>query len=111
MKINSKIISDIKSYSINNLHKEVCGFVVEKLNDFLFIPVENKHPDEANFFLISPKDYLDIKNNHKIIYFFHSHLDSRTFSKLDILYQKYHNIDMLLYNISTDEFVETRCKL
>ena len=111
MKINSKIVSDIKSYSIKNLDEEVCGFVVKKENDLMFMPIENKHPDKANFFLISPKDYLNIKTNYKILYFFHSHLNNESFSKLDILYQKYHNIDMLLYNIATDELKEMKCKL
>lgn len=111
MKINSKIISDIKSYSIKNSDTEVCGFVVENENDLMFVPVENKHPDKTNFFLISPKDYLNIKNNYKILYFFHSHLNNEFFSQLDVLYQKYHNIDMLLYNIATDELKEMKCKL
>jgi len=110
MKISNKIISDIKSYSIENSHKEVCGFIVQKQNNFIFIPVENRHPDQANFFLISPKDYLSIKNEYTIIYFFHSHVNNNFFSKLDILYQKYHNIDMLLYNIATDELKEMKCK-
>jgi hypothetical protein len=110
MKISSKIINEIKSCSKNNLDKETCGFVVEKENDVLFIQVENKHPDARNFFLVSPKDYLNIKNNFKILYFFHSHVDNAFFSELDIFHQKYHNMNMLLYNIETNQFKELKCK-
>ena len=62
MIINDKILAEIKNYSVANRHKEVCGFVVLEKDDLLFIKTENKHPDEKNFFLISPKDYLNIKN-------------------------------------------------
>lgn len=110
MKINNDIINDIKKYSFENSSQEVCGFIVEKNNYILFLPVENKHPESNNFVLISPKDYLKIKNNYSILYFFHSHIDNPFFSELDILYQKYHNINMLIYNISTDEIKEMKCK-
>lgn len=103
-------MDEIKSCSKNNLDKETCGFVVEKENDTLFIEVENKHPDAKNFFLISPKDYLNIKNNFKIVCLFHSHISNAFFSELDIFYQKYHNMNMLLYNIETDQFKELKCK-
>ena len=110
MIINDKILAEIKNYSVANLHKEVCGFVVLEKDDLLFIKTENRHPDEKNFFLISPKDYLNIKNNYKILYFFHSHIDNAFFSELDILQQKYHNINMLLYDLKSEEFKEMKCK-
>ena len=110
MKINSNIIDQIKSYSIQNISKEICGFIVELNDTIKFIPVDNKHPDDKNFFLISPKDYLQIKNKYNILYFFHSHLNNSNFSELDVFHQKYHNMNMLLYNIQTEEFKEMKCK-
>lgn len=110
MKINNDILCSIKKYSFDNSSHEVCGFVVQKNDLILFLPIENKHPQSKNNFLISPKDYLRIKKDFEILYFFHSHIDNPFFSELDILYQKYHNINMLMYNISTDEIKEMRCK-
>lgn len=110
MIINHKIIDDIKKYSKENLDSESCGFIVESNNCLLFLPVENKHPDKKNYFLISPTDYLKIKSQYKIKYFFHSHFCNPSFSNLDIFYQKYHNMDMLLYNLNTDEIYEMKCK-
>lgn len=91
-------------------HKEVCGFIVSDNNIERFIEIENKHPDNINNFLISPIDYLSIKKNFIIKYLFHSHNNSDSFSQTDIHYQKYHNIDMLIYNIRTDNWSEMKCK-
>ena len=103
-------MNEIKNYSINNLDSEVCGFIVEDNNDLKFLSIENKHPDKKNYFLISPIDYINIKSKYKILYFFHSHLCNSSFSDLDILHQKYHNINMLLYIIKEDCFLEMMCK-
>jgi hypothetical protein len=110
MIINNKIISDIKKYSNSNLDSESCGFIVESDHSLLFLPVENKHPDKKNYFLVSPLDYLKIKNKYKILYFFHSHFSNSSFSDLDVFHQKYHNMNMLLYNLDTDEMLEMKCK-
>lgn len=110
MIINPEIAEKLKKYSKDNLDFEVCGFIVKNDKNLQFIPVENKHTDKRNYFLVSPRDYLAVKDKYKIIYFFHSHLNKNSFSNLDILYQKYHNIDMLIYNIDSDEFIEMKCK-
>lgn len=110
MIIKNSIIEEIKQYSKLNNQCEVCGFIVESNQEHFFIPVENKHPNKEAYFLIYPKDYLDIKNKHKIIYFFHSHIDNNNFTDLDKMHQKYHNIDMLMYNLKTDELKEMKCK-
>ena len=109
MIIKNNLLLQIKNYCKSNATEETCGFIVESDTDLIFLPVENKHLDKKNYFLISPKDYLEIKNKYKIIYFFHSHLSNPSFSKLDILYQRYHNINMLMYNIDSDEIVERKC--
>jgi len=110
MTIKNEILDEIKKYCLSNFSEESCGFIVENNNELKFIPVENRHFDKSKYFAISPKDYLKIKQEYAILYLFHSHLSNSFFSELDILHQKYHNIDMLIYNINTDEFIERKCK-
>lgn len=109
MIIQNNLLLEIKNYCKDNPSEEMCGFIVESDDGLVFMPIKNKHLDKKNYFLISPKDYLEIKNKYKIKYFFHSHLSNPFFSKLDIVYQKYHNIDMLMYNIDSDEMLERKC--
>ena len=109
MIIQNNLLLEIKNYCKDNPFEETCGFIVESDNNLIFIPIKNRHLDKKNYFLISPKDYIEIKNKYKIEYFFHSHLSNPSFSKLDILYQKYHNINMLMYNIDSDEMIERKC--
>lgn len=108
MKLPNQICDQIKEYCLKNKDLETCGFITEKDNLISFLPVENKHPDKERFFLISPDDYLKIKKDYNILYLFHSHPVDASFSNFDLKYQKYHNINMLLYNIVTDLFEEKR---
>ena len=110
MKLNNDIIKKIKNFAIKNINIEVCGFVVEKDNIIDFVEIDNKHPDSEHNFLISPLDYLRIKKEYNILYLFHSHFENEFFSEMDLNYQKYHNIKMLLYIIKTDCFLEMLCK-
>ena len=110
MIIKNELLNIIKNYCRSNSEKEVCGFIVESKQGIEFLPINNKHPDNINYFIIDPKDYLEIKKNYTIKYLVHSHLKNDFFSKLDIFYQKYHNIDMLLYILDKDEFKEMKCK-
>lgn len=111
MKLKHEIYNELKKYSNENSTEEVCGFLVEKNNVVEFIKVDNKHPDKNNNVLISPRDYLYIKNNYKILYYFHSHPKGSDFSKIDLFYQTYHNLDMIIYDISNDMFKEKKCKI
>lgn len=106
MILKPEIYNTLRDYSLKNKDKEVCGFIVKNSFDVLFIPIINNHPNDNIFFLISPKDYLSIKNKYCILYLFHSHLQDTTFSETDLKYQKYHNINMLLYRIPSDLFEE-----
>lgn len=107
--INDDLKQHIKSICINK-NTEVCGFIVyDGIKDF-FIELENKHPESNNFFLISPVDYLSIKNKFTIKYLFHNHNNSDEFSESDIYYQKFHCLDMLIYNVDTDNWSEMKCK-
>ena len=110
MKLSDDILKKIKKFALENANVEVCGFIVEKNNFIDFIEIDNKHPDFEHHFLISPIDYLKIKKQYNILYLFHSHFENTCFSETDIKYQKYHNLNMLLYVIKSDSFLEMMCK-
>ena len=107
--INNNLKQYIKSICLSK-KTEVCGFIVSDKNEDFFIELENKHPQSEDFFLISPIDYLKIKNKFSIKYLFHSHNNSDRFSETDIHYQKFHKLNMLIYNISSDNWSEMKCK-
>lgn len=108
--LKNELLNEIKALSEQYSQFEICGFIVEDDNTYKFIEVENKHPDKEKHFLISPKDYLDIKNKFQIVYLFHSHPNGGNFSKTDFQYQKYHNLNMLMYDVKNDIFKEMKCK-
>ena len=107
--INDILKQKIKSICFNKPH-EVCGFIVCDGAEDRFIELENKHPESDSFFLISPIDYLNIKKKFSIKYLFHKHNNSDSFSDSDIHYQKFHCLDMLIYNVNTDNWSEMKCK-
>lgn len=107
--INNELKDHIKSICINK-SSEVCGFIVYDGNKESFIELENKHPLSNDFFLISPIDYLSVKNKFTIKYLFHKHNNSDNFSESDIHYQKFHCLNMLIYNVNTDNWSEMKCK-
>lgn len=111
MNLKPEIYEELRSYSNKNPNEEVCGFIVEKDSLIKFIPVDNRHPEKQNHVLVSPKDYLQIKNNYNILYYFHSHPESFDFSDVDLFYQKYHNLNMIIYDIKENVFKEKKCKL
>lgn len=111
MNLKHEIYDELRNYCNRYPKEEVCGFIVEKNDLIKFIPVENKHPNKNNYALVSPKDYLSIKNNYKILYYFHSHPEGSDFSETDLFYQKYHNLNMLVYDVSNNIFKEKKCKI
>lgn len=107
--INKKLKEKIETIC-KSKEGEICGFIVFLNNEYEFLEVDNKHPSYIDNFLISPIDYLNIKKNYSIKYLFHTHNNSDSFSKTDIYYQKFHNLDMLLYNKNTNNWSEMKCK-
>lgn len=103
--INQLLKNEIIEYCLNNLQEESCGFIVKtKDGKIIFSPCVNMHPDKINNFLISPKDYLQAKSNGQILFLFHSHFNSDSFSEADIFYSKYHNLNMIIYNVKSGNF-------
>ncbi len=110
MTLKNKILDQIRLLCKKDKLEEICGFIIKNNDNYEFINAVNKHPDKQNYFLICPKEYLNIKNNFEIIYLFHSHPNGGSFSETDMLYQKYHNLNMLIYNVKDDCFEEMMCK-
>jgi proteasome lid subunit RPN8/RPN11 len=111
MNLKPEIYDELQKYSKSFPEEEVCGFIVEDQGFVKFISIENKHPQKNCYALISPKDYLFIKNNYKILYYFHSHPVGSDFSEIDLFYQKYHNLNMMLYDVANNIFKEKKCKI
>jgi len=53
--------------------KEVCGFVIEKGDQFDLIAMKNHSIDPENEFYIPAREFLYVKNNNKIVGVYHSH--------------------------------------
>lgn len=103
--ITDQVKKQIIEYAESNSTEEVCAFIVKDDNDIIFLhPVANRHPQPKCNFLINPLDYLKIKNKYIILALFHSHNGSAEFSKADLHYHKYHNIDMVIYDLKTKSF-------
>lgn len=85
-------------------NKEICGFIKLSNNFYSdFVECENLHPDPFNYFLISPKQY--IENQNSILFHSHpDHCENKGFSDWDLENQKYFALDMLLYSVKDDEF-------
>ena len=101
--VDHDLLNDLKSKSIAS-NEEICGFIIKKSEKYdTFIECRNYHPDPANFFLISPKEY--VSDINAVV--FHSHpinaqIDG--FSDWDLENQKYFALDMLLYSVNKDKF-------
>ena len=94
MILASEILDEIKDYALRNKDIEVCGFVVKNNEQIIFKPIANNHPSKESFF------------KYEILYLFHSHPIGFDFSETDLKYQKYHNINMLLFIIPSQKFIE-----
>lgn len=81
--IPEKTQNRIKNYSISQYPKEACGFILNKENDFEFVPCQNMHPEPEGNFQIDPNLYCELEE--KIAFVFHSHtgIDNFSPSKID----------------------------
>jgi len=110
IKLQHDILDKIKQICEKNPDFESCGFVVEKDCVLHVLEQKNVHPDSKSYFVISPIDFLNIKKDFAIKYVFHSHVNNPNFSDFDVKYQKYYNIDMVIYDISSKTFNFLECK-
>ena len=104
--IDKKIKNFIKKCSLIQNPKEICGFIVEDNGVFKCIPCENTAKDPIENFKISPKEYLNIKNKYKkIFYIYHSHTNNNeNFSEKDISCAENISLPIIMYNLNSDLF-------
>jgi len=102
--IDKKIKNFIKNHSLKDNPKESCGFIVQDNEIFKCIPCENIAKDQIENFEISSKDYLNIKDKYKkIFYIYHSHTnDNENFSETDKKCSDNLNLPIILYSIKND---------
>jgi proteasome lid subunit RPN8/RPN11 len=102
--ITNKIKKIIKQEALAVYPNECCGFVVEKNAQIDIIPCENIAKNKFNDFMISAKDFLNIKEKYNIIWLYHNHVDSEDFSLLDKKTANNLSINLLLYINKLDQF-------
>jgi proteasome lid subunit RPN8/RPN11 len=107
--MKNRIKNFIKNHAIETFPEECCGLIIKDKKEVKCIKMKNIAKEKECFFKISVLDFLNISN--KILYIYHSHtIDNNEFSPLDIKCSKYHNINMILYNIKQNKFNYFRCK-
>lgn len=78
--IKTKSINEIKDFIMNhsakNFHNEICGFIGydEQSEEFVASVEKNESNDPRSFFVISPINYLQFKNQYSMLSVFHSHV-------------------------------------
>lgn len=96
----------IKELSLANQTQEVCGFVVKNDGEISAVKARNESPDKENFFMISPLQFLSIRNsNEEVLSVFHSHITgSAEPSEFDKTMSTHCDLDFLIYSIEEDNF-------
>ena len=104
--IDKKIKNFIKNHSLKNNPKESCGFIVQDNEIFKCIPCENIAENSIENFKISPKEYLNIKNKYKkIFYIYHSHTNNNeNFSPADISCSEGLCLPIIMYSLNSNIF-------
>jgi proteasome lid subunit RPN8/RPN11 len=105
--INEKIKNYIKKHAEEEEPNEACGFIVLENNEFKCIKCKNISNTPNSTFEISCKEYLNIKNFYKKIYYiYHTHpLNSNffDFSNQDKYCSESLAIPIILYTPKNDE--------
>ncbi|NBP56858.1 hypothetical protein EBU71_10090, partial [bacterium] len=102
--LNEEIKKFIKNHAEEMCPRECCGFIVSDRKNFLkFIPAKNISDNNIEF-CIDPNEFLEINNEYKIEYIYHSHADQKyeNFSEEDIICAKNLNKNLILYITGTN---------
>lgn len=96
---------DIKQHATESSPEECCGFVCEKGKNKYIVPVTNKALEPTTFFLIDEADYIKVKNEHKVISYYHSHpFSNEAFSPLDMKSSDNIDLPLFVYSVIKDKF-------
>ena len=69
----TKLEQQLIDYAKQQEPREMCGFVVFKGSEKVFVPCENMACDPENFFEISPDDFIRASQYDGIVALVHSH--------------------------------------
>ena len=99
-----------KAHAIKNKTEEVCGLIVSKNNNLLYIGARNISENKNTNFAVDPNSYIYAASLGKIIACFHSHIKNTSFSWSDInnsfkLNLPYNTFKYKKYKSSVKEFV------
>lgn len=102
--IEKKILEEIKEISWKSPEREVCGFIVYSEGEVFVKDCKNIHPDPLQF-KIKSQDFLKIKNNYKLLYLFHSHInESSSLSESDKIKSNSLGLKFVVYSLRDDTF-------
>lgn len=100
----SNLVTFLKNEAQSNLLVEICGLISFKNNSFFYKRMNNISC-KADFFKISPKEYLDFIREYNCFCIFHSHLSgSENPSDIDILNSNNCCKAFLIYSNFTENF-------
>ncbi len=108
MFINQENKEVIRQQALRESPKECCGvfYIPEETMVPVAMPCQNIDEDPINFFTVSPNDYLTASLKGKIGAYYHSHLESDTFSDFDRLVAEKFKLGCIMYHLPTDKFYE-----
>lgn len=107
MILTEKIKQDIKTHALVDKPRECCGFVLynEGKDRFETFKCKNIANNPVNFVEVDSREYLLAKDLGDIIYFYHSHRDKNKLSAIDEKERLFNQLDYLIYDINSDEFI------
>jgi len=92
-----------KKHSIKNATEEVCGLIISKDNNLVYIAARNIAENKKNHFAIDPNSYMYAASIGKVVACFHSHIKNTSFSWTDINNSFKLNLPYYLYDIKEDK--------
>lgn len=102
--LDKEIKNFIKNHAQEIYPRECCGFIVDdKKNSLKCLAMKNISNNDIEFY-IDPKEFLEVSNEYKIKYIYHSHTDKKyeDFSDEDIICAKNLNKNLILYIMGTN---------
>lgn len=104
--MNPIIQQQVRNHAFQNINEECCGLIVGEGDNSYSLPCRNTSLEKDKFYSIDPIDYIKHADKN-IIGVYHSHTKGKAeISYLDILNAENHKLDMLIYSIRTDKFLQ-----
>jgi proteasome lid subunit RPN8/RPN11 len=99
------VLNTIKQWSHENHSTEICGFVGFSENKYHAELGKNIAQDPRSFFCLDPIQYLNFKDEHELLFCFHSHVvGDENFSEFDIKMSEHACLPFLVYSLNTKKF-------